>query len=134
MIRGPSWVSLSHLVIQFLLGLFPCPPIGVVPPAGMPVVLSARGAPGLARDSGTAAVPTLAGLLGLLTLFLGEAPVVLHALRSLVPSLFVLPALFGCPFSSGLLGRFFICWSVLYDRFPWAFNLGARFLLHGPFG
>ena len=56
------------------------------------MVLSARGAARLAEDRGLAAVPALAEFLGLLPLFLGKVPVVLHALRALAPGPFVLPA------------------------------------------
>ena len=77
------------------------PPPGVAAPAGLPVVLSARGAARLAEDRGLAAVPALAEFPGLLPLFLGEAPVVLHALRGLVPSLFVFPAVLACAVSFG---------------------------------
>ena len=65
------------------------------------MVLSTCGAACLAWDRGLAAVPALAEILGLLPLFLGEAPVVLHALRGLVPSLFVLPAVLACAVSFG---------------------------------
>ena len=54
--------------------------------------LSACGAACLMQDGGLAAVPALAEFLGLLPLFLGKAPVVLHALRALAPGPFVLPA------------------------------------------
>ena len=78
----------------FSLG-WPClfgrgPSLGVAAPAGLPMGLSARGAPGLARDGGVlAAVPAYAEFLGLLPLFLGVVPVILLALWSLGPALVV---------------------------------------------
>ena len=69
------------------------PPPGVAAPAGLPVVFCADRAAGLARDGWCGAVPAFAALLGLTALLLGKAPVVLHALRALVPGLFALPAL-----------------------------------------
>ena len=68
------------------------PSLGVAAPAGLPVGRSAPGATRLVEDRGLAAVPALAEFLGLLPLFLGKAPVVLHALRALAPGPFVLPA------------------------------------------
>ena len=110
------------------------PPLGVAVPAGLPVGLCAGRAARLACDGRCGAVPAFAELLGLPTLFLSKALLVFHALRGLSPGLLVLLALFGYLFSSGLLGRFFIWGSVLYDRSPLAFSLGRAFFFAARLG
>ena len=74
-----------------LAGLFGrSPAFGVAAPAGLPVGIGARGAPGLVWDGGLGAVPALAGCLGYPPLFLGKAPVVFSTLGIPFPGLIVL--------------------------------------------
>ena len=70
------------------------PPLGIAAPAGLPVGLGASEASRFAGNRRLATFLALAKLLGPLSLFLSVAPPVLHALRSPVPGLFVLPARF----------------------------------------
>ena len=98
------------------------------------MALSTRLTSGFTRYGGLAAVPTLVGLLGYPPLFLGIAPVVFPAFGRLVSRPLVFLALFGCPFSSGLLGRFLICGYVLYDRFLGRSTLGRAFFFTACLG
>ena len=77
------------------------PPLGVAAPTGLPVGLSVGFAPRLAGNRRLAAVPALAEFPGSLQAFLCIEPLVLYALWTLVPDLFVLPAVFVCVASLG---------------------------------
>ena len=66
------WDSLTHVLS-----------LGLAAPAGLPVVLGAGGAAGLAQDGRVGAVPALAELPDFPPFFLGEEAPVPHAFRSL---------------------------------------------------
>ena len=83
-------------------------------------MLSAPGAAGLFRDRWLGTAPAFAGCLSYPPLFLGKAPVVLHALWVPVPGLFVLPAghlacLFGGRYLLGRSAGGWLCRLLLGD-------------------
>ena len=85
------------------------PPLGVAAPAGLPVILGAGLAAGLARDRLLAAVPALAEHLGPLASLLRHSSLCFPPLWVLPSEAFVLPSLLGrgrsrCWFRPGLVG------------------------------